>query len=340
MSEVSFKAVVVDCNYWDNEGCFDIEQQVINEKGGELVLYHLTSEDDIIDKAKDADILLCCGNPPITRKVIENIKAKCIVRYGIGVNSVDLEAASEKGKVVYFMPGFCHEELVTHASALILSLLRNICYYDSSIRKGEWPKGKGPMPTRLSDMTVGLFGFGTSARPMADVFRKGFKSRVISCDPYMDYNAAKEHDVEVVTFDELLEQSDIVSLHAPLVKDTYHIFNKEAFKKMKKSSMIVNISRGPLINEEDLAQALANGEISCAGLDVFEKEPLSSDSSLRELNNTVFTPHSAFYGVESLKNMHVISAKLISDVFQSRIIHKRNVANKDILDSLVDYQMV
>ena len=125
-------------------------------------------------------------SPPITRKVISSLeKAKAFIRYGIGVNSVDLDAATEYGKLVYFMPGFCAEELVIHATALALNLLRNITFYDTRIRQGQWPKAKGALPRRLSNMTVGLYGFGASAQPMAQVFGKGFGSRVIAFDPYL-----------------------------------------------------------------------------------------------------------------------------------------------------------
>ena len=141
---VNGKAVILDYSYLGGLENFLIEAEELKNNNIELVFAECKTEDDIISAAHDADIILCCGNPPITRRVISS-SAKCrfIIRYGIGVNSVDLDAATEYKKLVYFMPGFCGEELVMHATALILNLLRNVSFYDSNIRRGNWPKAKG-----------------------------------------------------------------------------------------------------------------------------------------------------------------------------------------------------
>lgn len=326
------KAVIVDHNYLGDENLFKLEKKASIDNNINLILEKCVTEEDIINSAFDADLILCCGNPPITRKVIENLKnCKYIIRYGIGVNSVDLEAATEHGKVVYNMPGFCTEELAMHASALILSLLRNITYYDKKIREGEWPKAKGNTPVRLSNMTIGLYGFGGSAKPLAEIFKAGFKSRVITCDPFVDERVCNDLGVVKVSFDELLKQSDILSINAPLNQETYHIFNKEAFKRMKKTAMIINIARGQLINELDLIEALESGEIKFAGLDVFEKEPIAKDNPLLKMENVVLTPHSAFFGKESMETQHETAANLIVESIVNNNIVNLNVANKDIL---------
>lgn len=326
------KAVIVDHNYLGDENLFKLEKKASINNNINLILEKCVTEEEIIDAAFDADLILCCGNPPITRNVIENLKnCKFIVRYGIGVNSVDLEAANEHRKVVYNMPGFCTEELAMHASALILSLLRNITYYDKKIREGEWPKAKGNTPVRLSNMTIGLYGFGGSAKPLAEIFKAGFKSRVITCDPFVDERVCNDLGVVKVSFDELLKQSDILSINAPLNQETYHIFNKEAFKRMKKTAMIINIARGQLINELDLIEALESGEIKFAGLDVFEKEPIAKDNPLLKMENVVLTPHSAFFGKESMETQHETAANLIVESIVNNNIVNLNVANKDIL---------
>lgn len=329
------KVVLVDTFYLGSEEPFTTEIEALRENSIELVFANCRTEDEIIEAAIDADIILCSGNPPITRKVLGSLpKLKAAIRYGIGVNSVDLEAATEFNKIIYFMPGFCSEELVLHATALILSLLRNINFYDSSIRKGNWPKRKGNVPRRLSNMIVGLYGFGASARPMANVFKNGFCSEVIACDPFVNDSYYEEYGVEKVSFDELLSKSDIISIHAPLNDETRHIFNKEAFSKMKNSAMIINIARGPLINEQDLIEALQSGQIKFAGLDVFEKEPIDKDSPLLTMDNVVLTPHSAFYGEEALQNQHSIVVKLVLNTLIDNKIVKENVANRDVLTNL------
>lgn len=326
------KAVIVDYDYLGNENLFLQEIKAAMENEIDLKLEKCKTEDEIISVAKDADAILCCGNPPITRRVQESLdKCKYIVRYGIGVNSVDLEAATEYGKVVYNMPGFCTEELAIHASSLILNLIRNVKFYDTRIRSGEWPKAKGITPRRLSGMTLGLYGFGGSAKPLAEIFGKGFKSRVITNDPFISEEVCSEFGVEKVSFDQMLEQSDIISINAPLNESTYHIFNKDAFKKMKKTAMIVNIARGPLINEEDLIEALEEGEIRFAGLDVFEKEPISNDNPLLQMENVILTPHSAFYGEESLQNQHNTAAKLLIESVVNNNWVIENIANREIL---------
>ncbi len=331
------KVVVLDYPYLGGLDLFKTEKEQMEKNNIDLVFADCKNEEDIITAASDADVILCCGNPPITRKVISSLKnCKVVVRYGIGVNSVDLEAATEYSKIVYFMPGFCAEELVLHATALIMNLLRNVSYYDSGIREGNWPKAKGYMPRRLSNLTVGLYGFGASARPMAAVFKNGFKSKVIACDPFVNDELYNNYDVEKVSFDELLERSDIISIHAPLNKETYHIFNKDAFSKMKDTSMIVNIARGSLINENDLIDALESGQIKYAGLDVFEKEPIDKNNPLLKMDNVVLTPHSAFYGEESLRNQHLTATRLVINTLVDDIIVKENVANKEVLKKLYE----
>lgn len=335
----SLKVVVVDSTYLGGPAFFELEKEVINELGGELILTDFKSEREIIEGTKEADIVLCCGNPPITRDVLKAIPGDLVIRYGIGVNSIDLKGATDNRKIIYNSPGFCKEELVTHASALILACLRNLCYYNSEIRAGNWPKGKGPAPRRLSKLTVGIFGFGDSARPMARVFREGFNSRVMAYDPYMDRQAADEYDVIPVDFDTLLRESDIITIHAPLTDSTYHIFNKDAFKKMKDTSMIINVSRGGIICEEDLIEALENNEIAYAGLDVFEKEPIEEDNPLLKMPNVILTPHSAYYGLDALKNTHTIISGLLRNYKNNRIV-KRNIANPDVIPFLTDYQLI
>lgn len=329
------KVVILDYSYLGEIELFQLEKDEFKKNEINLIFANCKTEDDIIDVAFDADIILCCGNPPITRKVISSLhNCKAVVRYGIGVNSVDLEAATEFNKLVYNMPGFCEEELVIHASALILNLLRNVTFYDSNIRKGNWPKAMGYMPIRLSNMIVGLYGFGSSARPMAKVFNNGFSSKVIACDPFVSDDVYEEYGVEKVSFDELLAKSDIISIHAPLNDSTYHIFNMDAFTKMKNTAMIINISRGPLINEAELIDALNLGLIRYAGLDVFEKEPINPENPFLNMDNVVLTPHSAFYGQESLLNQHITATKLVVKTLINNEIIKENVANKSVLIKL------
>jgi len=336
-----FKAVLVDRDY----GSVSLRNQEYlkseyAKKNIELRLEHFTKEEELIENCKDAEALLCTGNPIISKKVIESLpKLKLVQRFGIGVNSIDLEAATRNRVTVLNMPGFCVKELATHAAALILSLLRNITYYDRKIRKFNWPKAKYYKPEDLSNLTVGLYGFGGSARELYKIIHNGFGSKFIVHDPYIDNSITGDYDIELVSFDELLKRSDILSINAPLTDETRGVFNKDAFSKMKNTAMIINIARGELINEEDLIEALENGEIRFAGLDVFQTEPLPKESKLRKMDNVVLTCHSGFYGVESEKNQIRLAKELVERAFLKNEIPTKYVANKDVI-GLTDYKYI
>jgi D-3-phosphoglycerate dehydrogenase / 2-oxoglutarate reductase len=328
-----FKAVVVDRDY----GSVALQSQnglaqEYAKSDIELSLHHFKSEEELIENCKDADALLCTGNPVINKNVIESLpKLKLVQRFGIGVNSIDLDAATKNGVTVLNMPGFCIKELAMHATSLILGLLRNTAYYDREIRKFNWPKAKYFKPEDLSDLTVGLYGFGGSAKELYKIIHNGFGSKFIVCDPYVNESITKEYNIELVSFDELLAKSDIISINAPLTNETRGIFNKDAFEKMKSTSMIINIARGELINEKDLEEALENGDIRFAGLDVFESEPLKKDSKLREMDNVIMTCHSAFYGVKSEQNQIRFAKELVERALLKNEVLTFFVANKDVI---------
>lgn len=337
-----WNAVIVDRDY----GSVSLEKQKelqhkYAENGINLRLEHYKTPEEIVAGCQDADAILGTGNPPITREVLEGLpNLKVVQRFGIGVNSVDLEAAKETGTLILYMPGFCVQELAVHASALILNLLRNVSYYDRGIRQGEWRKATGPVPRNPKDLTLGLYGFGGSAKPLYHIFYHGFGTRVITCDPYISKDIRENFDVEVVSFDELLAQADIISIHAPLTNETRHIFNQDAFRKMKKDAMIINISRGELIHQDDLTQALANHEIGFAGLDVFETEPLSAESPLAKMDNAVLTCHSAFYGVNAQSNQLRLAFELVDSVLNNHCVSAKYIANRGVVSKVEEFNII
>ncbi|MEL7649996.1 MAG: C-terminal binding protein [Sedimentibacter sp.] len=328
-----FNAILVDRDY----GSVSLQKQELlkseYEKNGiYLSLHHFKSEKELIETCVDADALLCTGNPAITENVINSLpNLKLVQRFGIGVNSIDLKAATRNGVTVLNMPGFCIKELAVHATSLILALLRNTAYYDREIRKYSWPKAKYFKPEDLSDLTVGLYGFGGSAKELYKIVHGGFGSKFIVCDPYVNSSVLNEYDIELVTFDEMLEKSDIISLNVPLTEETRGIFNIDTFKKMKDTSMIINIARGELIKEDDLVYALENSLIRFAGLDVFETEPLKNESKLRNMDNVVLTCHSAFYGVKSESNQISFANELVKKALIDNEVPIYFVANKDVI---------
>jgi len=236
---------------------------------------------------------------PINRRVIKNLR-KCLVisRYGVGVDNVDLQAATAKGIMVCNVPDYCLEDVSDHALALLLSCVRKTVSRDRRVRGGEWDIGATDPLHRLKGRTLGFLGFGNIARTLARKVH-GLQLKLMAFDPYIALDAAEQRNVELVDFDTLLAEADFISVHAPLTTQTRHILNEEAFKKMKSTAIVVNTSRGGLIDQAALAKALQEGWINSAGIDVYETEPPKKDDPLLKLGNVVLTDHAAWYSEES-----------------------------------------
>lgn len=335
-------AIVVDMNYGSvNAAELEEMRSKLANAGIELTLSHCKTEDEIIAAAQGKAVIIATGNPPITRYVMENLpQLQAVIRMGIGVNSVDLDAATELNKVILFMPGFCINELAVHATALALSLNRNIGYYDRHIRQGQWPKASYYMPRSPKDLVLGLYGFGGSAKELYKIWHFGFGSKVITCDPYVPEEVRSRYEVTFVDFETMLKESDVLSIHAPLNDETYHIFGADAFKKMKNDAIIINIARGGLVDQEALADALEQGEIRFAGLDVFEQEPLGTDSRLLSRDDVALTCHSAFYGTESKARQLLWAFEMTESLLNSHKIPGGRVANRAVMNICKEFTYV
>lgn len=337
------KAIVVDKDYGSvTPEELDRVEKAYAEAGIELIRAHLKTEDEIIEAAKGCFAILGTGNPPITRKVVEALpELKFVQRFGAGVNSIDLDATAEHGVIVLNLPGFCAKELADLATAMIMGLIRNTCYYDREIRKGGWPKCQYLLPGDVREMTLGLYGFGGAGRYLHDIFHGGFGTKVIACDPYVsDAIKAQYPDVEFVDFNGLLEQSDIISIHVILTPETTHVFNKDAFRRMKNTAMIINTSRGPVIDQKDLAWALQEGEILYAGLDTVEVEPIEKDDPLLGMDNVILSPHSGSYGIGAKKTQIQMVCDLIPAAVTKNELGVRAVANRAVLKKDLPYKQV
>lgn len=346
------KAVVVDKDY----GSVTAEELSVVESAYaaagielELLDYQVVpeqhkepTEEEIITGCSGAQIILATGNPPITRKVMENLpELKFVQRFGAGVNSIDLIAAEELGVIVLNLPGFCAKELADVATAMIMALIRNTAYYDREVRKGNWPKCEYLLPPDVRELTLGLYGFGLAGRHLHDIFHNGFGTKVIACDPYVSVAIKSQYpDVEFVTFEELVTRSDIISIHVVLTPETTHVFNKAVFRKMKNTAMIINTSRGPVIDNDDLAWALQTGEILYAGLDTVEKEPLPPDDPFKSLDNIIVNPHCGSYGIGSKKTQIQMVCETIPDAVVSGNLAGACVANKGVLKKNVGYHFI
>ena len=300
------------------------------------------TESEIIEGCKGAQVILATGNPPITRKVLEALpEVKFVQRFGAGVNSIDLSAAAELGVIVLNLPGFCAKEQADVATAMIMGLIRNTNYYDREVRKGNWPKCKYLLPPDVRELTLGLYGFGLAGRYLHDIFHNGFGTKVISCDPYVSDDVKLQYpDVEFVTFDELVTRSDIISIHVVLTPETTHVFNRDVFKKMKNTAMLINTSRGPVIDNDDLAWALQTGEIMYAGLDTVEREPLPENDPFKTLDNIIVNPHCGSYGVGSKKTQIDMVCDLVPTAVTTGKVPARCVADRGVLSKDTGYEFV
>jgi D-3-phosphoglycerate dehydrogenase / 2-oxoglutarate reductase len=298
----------------------DLQRRILEDAGFRLDEIHpvCKTEDDVIQRCSAADVLLVQW-APITRRVLEALpNVKCLVRYGIGVDNIDLKAAKDLGRTVANVPNYCFEEVSNHAIAMILSLGRRIPHDHQQIVRGGWGiKQFLPIPA-FSDLTLGLLGFGSIARRVADK-AKQFGLRVIASDPFAKESEFQQRNVERVDFETFLKTADIVSLHCPLVPETRHIIRRETIDLLKPGSIIINTSRGGLINEDDLARALNDGKIVGAGLDVFEHEPLNPDNPLRKLSNVILTSHAASVSESARRQLQTLAAENARDF----LMHKR-----------------
>ena len=331
-----WKGYIIDINYGSVTGArLEHAKALIEKAGVDLTIGHYETAEEMIANLQDADILFCTGNPILTREIMEALpRLKVIQRFGIGYDSIDVEAATELGILVLYSPGCCAEELAVHATAFILNLFRNVSLHDRTMRTGVWCKAKGPKPAHPGDITLGLFGFGRSARRLWRIFHEGFGTKVIACDPYLTKEMIPEFDVELVSFEELLERSDVISIHAPLNKETRHTFGEEAFRKMKPEAAIINVARGALIDQQALIRALQDGEIRFAGLDVFEQEPLPADSPLRGMEQVVLTSHSAFTGINSERRSNEMVYELISEIIEHNSVDGSCLSDPTVISKI------
>jgi D-3-phosphoglycerate dehydrogenase len=297
----------------------DVQRKIIESAGLRLkeIKPNCKSEEDVILRCAGVDVLLVQW-APITRRVLESLpQVKCVVRYGIGVDNIDVQAAKDLGRMVANVPNYCTEEVSNHAVAMIISLGRRIPQDHHQIMRGGWGvKQFLPIPA-FQDLTLGLIGFGKIARRVS-YKAKAFNFRIIGFDPLVPDSAFKEHGVERVDFDTLIRTAEIISLHCPLVSETKHLINHSTIELFRPNAFLVNTSRGALIKETDLIEALRDGRIAGAGLDVFEKEPLPADSPLRTFSKVILTSHAASVSETAREMLQTLAAEGARDFLHGK----------------------
>ena len=305
----AFKVVVTDYEY----STFAPEEAVLDKLGIQLTFAQCKTEDDVIAACKDADALIN-QYAPITRRVIEQLdNCKVISRYGVGFNTIDVDAATENGIVVGNVTDYCLDEVSNHAMALLLSLARKVTLMNSAVKNGNWDFKVAVPIRRLQGQTLGLVGFGNIPQTVAKK-AMAFDLNIIAYDPFVAPERAAAQNVELVTLQELCERSDYLSVHVPLNAHTKKMISRNEFAMMKKEAFIINTARGPIIDEQALIEALQAGEIAGAGLDVLETEPIAADNPLLAMDNVILNPHSAFYSVEAETELKRKTAENVADV--------------------------
>jgi D-3-phosphoglycerate dehydrogenase len=301
-----YKVFMTDTIFPDTE----LERRVLSELDADFVFSSGKDTGTLIREGADADAVLVVF-AELTREFIQALtKCRIIARAGIGVNNIDIAAATERGVKVTNVPDYCFDEVAGHAMALTLSCLRKTVLYANSVKSGVWDMNVGRPVARISGLTFGLFGFGHIAQAVA-VRAKAFGMKVVAYDPYLEDSVFAGAGVRrAAEWEEFLAGLDVLSLHAPLTEGTRGIINAESLKLMKPSAVLINTARGPLVNESDLREALKNGVIAQAGLDVLENEPPAKDG-LQMLDNAIVTPHTAFYSDEAELELRQKTARQI-----------------------------
>ncbi|MFD0715553.1 C-terminal binding protein [Paenibacillus sp. GCM10027626] len=324
---MSCKVVVTDHGFPD----LNIEKQVLADFDVELREYQCKSPDEVIHAAEHADAILTQW-APINADVVSSLQqCQAIVRYGIGVDNVDLEAAGARGIPVINVPDYALDEVADHAMALMISGARKLPQIRERINRGIWETNPCRPMYSLKGRVLGLAGFGNIARKVA-ARASAFGLQVIAYDPYVPEASFRSFNVRKTNWDSLLEQSDIISVHLPLTPDTKHLFRDEAFRRMKKGAFLVNTARGALVNTEDLILHLRSGHLSGAGLDVLEQEPVSAKSELLEVSTLVLTSHCAWYTEDALLRLKAFAAEEIARVFRGET--PKHIANRQYLKNL------
>ncbi|MBX3241093.1 MAG: C-terminal binding protein [Chitinophagaceae bacterium] len=285
----------------------DQEKKIITEAGFELIAAQCKTPEDVLTYGAEAAALLVQW-APVTASVIDGLK-KCrlIVRYGIGVDNLDLEAAQKKGIVVCNVPDYCIAEVADHTVSLALALARQLTETHKRTVSGEWKIIPPDVALPFYEMKFATIGFGRIAR---EVLKRAtsFRFKKMAYDPFVGKDDMESLSVEKSNFDEIIETADIISLHLPLTQQTHHIINEDVLNRMKKGAILVNTSRGGLIDTEALASRLASGALF-AGLDVYEKEPLPVEHPLIRSKNVILTSHTAWYSERSVPTLQRMAAE-------------------------------
>lgn len=317
------KVVITDYQFDD----VNIERQVLARPDIQVFDYHYRDPENILKVARDADAIIIQMAKFPAELISQLERCKIIAKYASGYDGIDLDAATKKGIYVTNIREYCTEEVSTHTLALLLDLSRRVNLYNSWTHSGRW-YGVPGVQHSLKDQTVGIIGFGKIAKSFVRKLQP-LCNNIWVYSSHTTEEEAAEYGIKLKSFDEICVNADYISIHCPLTEKTRNLFNKEVFRLMKKDAKIINMARGPVVNEDDLIWALENNEIDGAALDVMCQEPAPPDHPLFRFENVLITPHTGWYSEESFALMKTIVAQDVLRVLDGKL--PLNIVNKEIL---------
>jgi D-3-phosphoglycerate dehydrogenase / 2-oxoglutarate reductase len=308
------KTVLVTDYTWPST---EPEARVLAEIGAKLLIAQTGSEEELLSLVPQADGILTCFKKVSAAVIRAGEKLQVVGRYGIGVDNIAVDEATRLGIPVTNVPAYCLDEVAEHVLALMLACARKVCQYNAAVHEGNWSLQTGMPIYRVRGRTLGIVGFGKIGQSLADKAR-GLGLNIIAYDPYMPDETIRQRGAESRNLDDLLAQADFVSLHTPLTPDTRGLLNADRLRRMKPTAFVVNTARGGLIVTDALTQALQEGWIAGAALDVFDPEPLPADHPLLSQPTLIATPHVAFYSEESVQELEVLAARNVAAILSGQ----------------------
>jgi len=316
MSSEKYKVVTTDKRF----SSYKEEEDVLSTVPASFEIYNCQTKEELIDAVKDADGIILNLNL-FDKEVLGSMeKCKVISRYGIGLDNIDIEAATEAGIWISNVPEYgAEEDVADQAVAHLFGCIRKVPYKDKRIKSGAWNVQDEQPCYRIKGKNLGIIGYGRIGRSFHKKLSGFSFGKVLIFDPYVKPEEVKIENCDncqVVDFETLMKESDYISIHALATEETRHMINQGALNLAKKTLILVNTSRGALIDEKALAEWLTQNPGACAGLDVFEQEPLPKDSPLLKLDNIILSDHAGFYSEESLVELKTKAAKNVAEVLK------------------------
>ncbi|MGD9710975.1 MAG: C-terminal binding protein [Thermomicrobiales bacterium] len=308
----------------------DIERGILEPAGIEIVLAERGDEDELALLARGVDAILSCWKP-ISASVLDSAeRCQLISKFGTGVDNIDVERATELGILICNVPDFCIDEVSDHAMALLLAAARRIVPFDAEVRQGVWQPRRGQALQRVRGRTLGVVGYGSIARALIPKARV-FGLEVIVFSPRIQSGPIETGVVATNSLHEMLDVADFVSIHAPATAETRRMFDAAAFAAMKEGAWLINTSRGALVDEDALIEALQSGRLGGAALDVLAQEPPDPANPLLQMANVVLTPHAAFASQQAIEDLQRRAAEAVVQVMNGEL--PQNIVNPEVVAS-------